>query len=98
MKWLGTPMWLRRVKTYSLMRLLMTPLPWMVPFFCALNAVASSLEVLDQRPGLGPLVEDLGLAFVDLAATGHAASLNRRTPDGTSVPRVGLAGRGCRVV
>ena len=29
------------------------------------------LEILDQRAGLGTLVEDLGLAFVDLAATGH---------------------------
>ena len=31
------------------------------------------LEILDQRAGLGTLVEDLGLAFVDLAATGHKA-------------------------
>ena len=29
------------------------------------------LEILDQRAGLGTLVEDLGLAFVDLAATSH---------------------------
>ena len=29
------------------------------------------LEILDQRARLGTLVEDLGLAFVDLAAAGH---------------------------
>ena len=31
------------------------------------------LEILDQRAGLGALVQDLGLAFVDLAAASHAA-------------------------
>ncbi len=31
------------------------------------------LEILDDRAGLGSFVEDLGLAFVDLAATSHAA-------------------------
>ncbi len=30
------------------------------------------LEVLDQRAGLGPLEQDLGLAFVDLPAAAHA--------------------------
>ena len=30
------------------------------------------LEILDQRAGFGTLVEDLGLAFVDLAAASHA--------------------------
>ena len=34
------------------------------------------LEILDQRAGLGALVEDLGLALVDLPAAGHA-----RAPD-----------------
>ena len=29
------------------------------------------LEILDQGAGLGPLVEDLGLAFVDQSAAGH---------------------------
>jgi hypothetical protein len=29
------------------------------------------LEVLDERAGFGPLVEDLGLAFVDTAAAAH---------------------------
>jgi energy-coupling factor transporter ATP-binding protein EcfA2 len=30
------------------------------------------LEILDQRAGLRPLEQDLGLAFVNLAATAHA--------------------------
>src|SRR5205085_1807061 len=30
------------------------------------------LEVLDQGAGLGPLVEDLGLALVDLLTAGHS--------------------------
>ena len=29
------------------------------------------LEMLDERAGLGPLIEDLSLAFVDLAAAVH---------------------------
>ncbi len=48
------PMCDRRVKTYSLMRLLITPLPWIVPFFWALNAVASSLKYWMMVPGSGP--------------------------------------------
>ena len=35
------------------------------------------LEVLDDGAGLGAFVEDLGLAFVDLAAAGHIASFGR---------------------
>ena len=42
------------------------------------------LEILDQRAGLGAFVEDLGLAFVDLAATGHAAFSKRERPGGGS--------------
>jgi len=36
------------------MRLLMTPLPLIVPRFCALNAVASSLKYWMSVPGSGP--------------------------------------------
>jgi hypothetical protein len=32
------------------------------------------LEILDQGAGFRTLVEDLGLAFVDLAAAGHGTS------------------------
>jgi hypothetical protein len=34
------------------------------------------LEELDQRAGLWAFIKDLGLAFVDTAATGHGASLS----------------------
>ena len=34
------------------------------------------LEILDQGARLGTLVEDLGLAFVDLAAAGHVLALH----------------------
>jgi hypothetical protein len=64
-----------RVKICSEMRLLSTPLPLIVPFFWALKAVASSLKYW-MRAGLGTLIEDLGLAFVNLAATGHFSSLS----------------------
>jgi len=40
----------------------------------ALLRVESSrvvLEVLDQRPGLGSLIQDLGLAFIDAATAAH---------------------------
>jgi hypothetical protein len=36
------------------MRLLSTPLPEIVPFFCALKAVASSLKYWMSVPGSGP--------------------------------------------
>src|SRR5688500_2104395 len=38
----------------SEMRLLSTPLPLIVPRFCALNAVASSLKYWMSVPGSGP--------------------------------------------
>jgi hypothetical protein len=44
------------------------------------------LEILDERSGLGPLIEDLGLALVNLAAAFHGISFGRWTPkteDGT---------------
>ena len=43
------------------------------------------LEILDQRARLGTLVEDLGLAFVDLAAAGHGrfvSGLEQARPGG----------------
>jgi hypothetical protein len=48
------PMCDRRVNTNSLMRLLITPLPLIVPFFWALKAVASSLKYWISVPGSGP--------------------------------------------
>ena len=53
------------------MRLLSTPLPLIVPRLLRVECGGVVLEILDQRAGLGTLVEDLGLALIDLAATGH---------------------------
>ena len=54
MKWVGTPIVWSAVKICSEMRLLSTPLPLIVPRFCALNAVASSLKYWISVPGSGP--------------------------------------------
>src|SRR5690606_35032898 len=46
------------------------------------------LEILDQRARLGPFVEDLGLAFVNLAAAGHGGTLSewkKRAPRQTKL-------------
>ena len=81
MKWVGTPISPSLVIRNSEMRLLITPLPVIVPFFWLLNAVASSLKYWTMRPGLGPLEQDLGLALVDAAAAGHFLLLGgRRDP------------------
>jgi hypothetical protein len=54
MKCVGTPIVSSSVKICSEMRLLRTPLPLIVPFFCALKAVASSLKYWISVPGSGP--------------------------------------------
>ena len=69
---MGTPITCRAVKMCSEMRLLMTPLPLIVPRFCALNAVASSLKYWMSVPA-PDLVEDLGLALINLAAASHGS-------------------------
>ena len=73
-KCVGTPIAFSCVIRYSLMRLLSTPLPSIVAFFVASKAVVSSLKYWMTRAGLGPLVEDLGLALVDHAAALHVFS------------------------
>src|SRR5581483_5093854 len=46
------------------------------------------LEILDQGAGLGPLIEDFGLALVDLPAPFHGMFLRVKTRDGAlSTPR-----------
>ena len=54
MKCVGTPIVCSARKMCSEMRLLSTPLPLIVPRFCALNAVASSLKYWMSVPGSGP--------------------------------------------
>src|SRR5690606_22252976 len=50
------------------------------------------LEILDQGAGLGPLVEDLGLAFIELLALGVHVHSEGRITGGTK----GLSGWNCR--
>src|SRR3546814_14876589 len=52
------------------------------------------LEILDQGPRFGAFVEDLGFAFVDLAATGHGVQLSAGTKRMT--PATGESGSGRR--
>ena len=72
MKWVGTPISFSCVNRYSVMRLLSTPLPSMHRLLVGVEGGGVVLEILDERAGLRPLVEDLGLAFVD-----HAPALHR---------------------
>ena len=60
-KWVGMPISPRRVIRYSLMRLLSTPLPVIVPCFLLLKAVASSLKYWTSVPGSGPSNRTLAL-------------------------------------
>ena len=53
-KCVGTPISASRSIRYSLIRLFSTPLPVIMPFFWALNAVASSLKYWTSVPGSGP--------------------------------------------
>ena len=61
MKWVGTPISPSLVIRNSEMRLLITPLPVIVPFFWLLNAVASSLKYWTIVPGSGPSNKVLAL-------------------------------------
>ncbi len=54
MKWFGTPIFVRPVMKNSDRRLFSTPLPSIVAFFWALNAVASSLKYWIRVPGSVP--------------------------------------------
>src|SRR4029450_7436945 len=54
------------------------PLAGNCAFFLGIEGGRVVLEILDQRAGLGTLVEDLGLSFVDLAAAGHGSSPGTR--------------------
>ena len=54
MKWFCTPIEFSRVIMYSLMRLLMTPLPSRTAFLVASKAVVSSLKYWIRVPGSGP--------------------------------------------
>ena len=71
MKCVGTPMSLRRWKTYSEMRLFSTPLPSITSMLLGIEGGGVVLEMLDQGAGLRALVEDLRLAFIDAATAAH---------------------------
>src|SRR3546814_18442591 len=47
------------------------------------------LEILDERAGLRTLIEDLGLAFVDLAAAGHGLDAPGQTKATVARPWAG---------
>ncbi len=72
MKWVGMPILFRCVKTYSEMRLFRNALA--VDDFMLLFIESSRiiLEELDERSGFRTFIQDLGLAFVDSAATVHS--------------------------
>src|SRR3546814_14370052 len=46
------------------------------PFFLCVEGGRVVLEILDQRPGLGAFIQDLGFAFIDLAAARHPLTLS----------------------
>ena len=74
-KWVGMPISASRSIRYSLMRLFSTPLPVMMPFFCALNGGGVVLEILHEGAGLRTLEQDLGFSLIELSAAGHGDSL-----------------------
>src|SRR3546814_11405588 len=47
------------------------------PFFLCVEGGRVVLEILDQRPGLGAFLQDLGFAFIDLAAARHRLKIGR---------------------
>ncbi len=74
-KCVGMPISAIRVIRNSLMRLLSTPLPVIVPRFCVVEGGGVVLEILDEGAGLGAFEQHLGLAFVDLLASRHGRGL-----------------------
>src|SRR3546814_19658232 len=48
-------------------------------FFLRIEGGRVIFEILDDGAGLRPFIEDLGVAFIHLEATGHAGEIGRRT-------------------
>ena len=78
-KCVGMPISARRSIRYSLMRLLRTPLPVMVPLLLRVEGGGVVLEILDERAGLRSFEQDLGLAFVDLFTSRHGRASRVRS-------------------
>src|SRR3546814_7180313 len=53
-------------------------------FFLRIEGGRVILEILDDGAGLRPFIEDLGFAFINLAATGHAGVPTHRSEEHTS--------------
>ena len=71
MKWVGTPITCERGEDMLGDAVVEHALAADRPALLRVERGRVVLEILDQRAGLGTLVEDLGLALVDLAAAGH---------------------------
>src|SRR3546814_886324 len=56
-------------------------------FFLRIEGGRVILEILDDGAGLRPFIEDLGFAFIDLAATGHAGVPTHETCNRNNMPR-----------
>src|SRR3546814_14933086 len=56
-------------------------------FFLRIEGGRVILEILDDGAGLRPFIEDLGFAFINLAATGHAGVPTHETCNRNNMPR-----------
>src|SRR3546814_5419441 len=56
-------------------------------FFLRIEGGRVILEILDDGAGLSPFIEDLGFAFINLAATGHAGVPTHETCNRNNMPR-----------
>ena len=72
MKWVGTPMSLRRWKKVLANPVGQDTLAFDHLVLLGVECGRVILEMLDEGAGLGALVEDLGLAFIDASAAVHA--------------------------
>ena len=70
-KWVGMPTSLSRVIRYSRDPVVEHALAGDDALLLVVEGGGVVLEILDERAGLGPLVQNLGLAFIDAATAGH---------------------------
>src|SRR3546814_7564087 len=62
-------------------------------FFLRIEGGRVILEILDDGAGLRPFIEDLGFAFINLGATGHAGVPTHETCNRNNMPRRRESGR-----